>query len=81
MTFYEYMMKNYRHKDTPEGDLADDMYGDERFPRDLTGPKREQYKKIRGYLFMRMACRECLETFKECWDEYVAYERLMKGRG
>ena len=38
MTFYTWMMRNYKGDESPAGDLAADMYWDkDRFPRNGTG--------------------------------------------
>ena len=38
MSFYRFMMRNYRGTDTPEGDLAHDMERDrEHFPKNGKG--------------------------------------------
>lgn len=62
MTFYEYM-KRYLNEDSNRGDLAEDIYRDEENWSDYEGIKR--------YLIFRYACDECLETFDECWEEFI----------
>ena len=64
MTFYTFMMRNYRGADTPEGDLATDMARDkERFPRNGKGKFDGWHKLIRDHLVREGACRECLAVF------------------
>lgn len=76
MTFYTYMMRNYRGTVTPKGDLANDMHDDkEQFPRNGPGKFKGWHKLIRGYLERCGACDDCLSVFEECWEEYVKCEK------
>lgn len=76
MTFYTWMMRNYKGDESPAGDLAADMYWDkDRFPRNGTGKFQGWHKLIRGYLETEGACPECLDIFEECWEEYELCER------
>ena len=75
MTFFTYMMRNHRRKDTAQGDLADDMYEDrESFPRHTRGDFEDWHDEIRGYLEDSGACWGCLDVFEECWEAYVKAE-------
>ena len=64
MTFYEWMMERYLHRDTPRGDLAEDMKHDVDFPTE------SDYELLLNYLIRRHACSECLALFKRCWRDY-----------
>ena len=76
MTFYNFMMKNYKDAKEPKGDLARDMYGDrESFPRNGSGKCKAWYRLIREYLESQGACYACLKTFDEAWEEYVRCEK------
>ena len=51
MSFYRFMMRNYRGTDTPEGDLAHDMELDRgRFPKNGKGKYDGWHKLIREHL-------------------------------
>ena len=79
MTFYTYMMRNYRGKRSPKGDLADDMFLDrETFPRNRNVKFDGGYTILRDYLEEQHACQECLIVFEQCWTEYVTFEKLKK---
>ena len=72
MTFYTYMMRNHRGKDTPEGDLAGDIYLDrDHFPRNGNGKLDGWHRILRSYLKSRRACDACLAVFERCWEDYV----------
>jgi uncharacterized protein YozE (UPF0346 family) len=72
MQFYTWMIKNYLNESSPKGDLANDMKGDDSFPRNTyPGKYNGWHNLIRGYLERNNACTDCLETFEECWEEYV----------
>lgn len=76
MTFYTFMMRNHRGKDTPQGDLADDMFRDrEKFPRNGKGKYEGWHTVLRRYLEAKQACRDCLEVFEGCWKDYVKCEK------
>lgn len=76
MTFYAFMMKNYLNEDAPAGDLAQDMHRNkEEFPKNRSCKFDGWHTVILDYLQSRNACRECLETFDECWEEYVECEK------
>ena len=76
MTFYTFMTRNYKNSDSPAGDLARDMKSDyEKFPRNRPCKFDGWHKLIRKYLEENDACAGCLETFEECWKEYVQCEK------
>ena len=76
MTFYTFMMRNHRGKNTPEGDLARDIFQDrESFPRNGKGKFDGWHRILRGYLERQHACSECLDVFESCWKDYVACEK------
>ena len=76
MGFYRFMMRNYRGKDTLEGDLAYDMERNkDTFPKNGRGKYDGWHRLIREHLVSKNACRECLEVFEACWEEYVACEK------
>lgn len=76
MTFYTFMIRNYENDNTPAGDLARDMKRDtESFPRNSSCKYKGWHEQIYNYLFVNKACRECLKTFNECWEEYVKCEK------
>lgn len=68
MTFYDFMIMHHLGDDSPAGDFAGDMQRDDRFPKD------GKYVKIRRHLYEAGACRECMETFVECWKEYIHHD-------
>ena len=61
MTFYTFMMRNYKNSNSPAGDLARDM--------------KRWHTIIYDHLVRNGACDACLETFEECWEEYVRCEK------
>lgn len=81
MTFYTFMIRNHLNEDTAEGDLAEDMHRNkEEFPRNRACKFDGWHSLIRSYLERKNACRECLETFEECWKEYVQCEKKRLNR-
>lgn len=81
MTFYTFMMKNHLNEDAPAGDLAEDMKRDkDSFPRNGKGKYDGWHTIIQDYLQSRNACRECLEVFEDCWEEYVKCEKKRLNR-
>ena len=64
MTFYEWMLNKYAGKNTPRGDLANDMERDKDFP------KYGDRKAILSYLEYKRAIDECIACFKRCWRDY-----------
>ena len=76
MTFYTWMMRNYKGDVSPAGDLATDMERDkEGFPRNGAGKFQGWHDLILRYLELQGACWECIEVFEECWKEYELCER------
>jgi uncharacterized protein YozE (UPF0346 family) len=72
MQFYTWMIRNYLNKNSPKGDLANDMKGNDSFPCNThPGKYNGWHKVIHGYLERHNACTECLAAFEECWEEYV----------
>ena len=77
MTFYTFMMRNYKCTNIPAGDLAEDMKLDsEKFPRNRQG----WHAILHDYLVENDACSDCLEVFEECWEEYVRCEKKKLNR-
>ena len=61
-------MLKYKDKDTPRGDLIEDMMHELRIHPD------EEVDKIESEeMFMHYACRECIATAKRCWQSYRKY--------
>ena len=76
MTFYRFMMRNYRDGVGAKRDLARDMQDDgEKFPANGVGKFDGWHKILRDYLEEQRACDDCLATFEECWEEYVKCEK------
>ena len=81
MSFYRFMIRNYRGADSPEGDLARDMEKDrEHFPLNGKGKFSGWHKLIRDHLETRNACDACLAVFESCWEEYVRCEKNRSNR-
>lgn len=75
MTFYTYMIRNYKGKRQAFGDLADDLYKDKKaFPRNNGRNYKADRLTIRRYLEANGACSACLECFEKAWVEYVDHE-------
>ncbi len=76
MTFYTFMTRNYKNADSPAGDLARDIRRDsEKFPRNRPCKHKGWHEQLYQYLVESNACRDCLNTFEECWEEYVKCEK------
>lgn len=76
MTFYTFMMRNYKNSDSPAGDLAGDMKSNsEKFPINRSCKFRGWHDIIYNHLVINGACGACLETFEKCWEEYVKCEK------
>ena len=76
MTFYNFMMRNYRNGTGAKRDLACDMHDDkENFPRNGIGKYDGWREILRDYLEDQLASEDCLATFEGCWEEYVKCER------
>ena len=81
MSFYTFMMRNYKGTDSPEGDLAADMARDKNsFQRSCTGKFNARYRLIREHLERNDACEACLDVFERCWKEYVTCEKSRLNR-
>ena len=69
-TFFDYMMV-FQGDDSPEGDLADDMYlYKEWYKKNLTGDLKHDKAAILSHLYNHNACSACIELFKQCWRDY-----------
>lgn len=76
MTFYTFMMRNYKNDGSSAGDLARDMRSDsEKFPLNRPCKFKGWHEQLYKYLVKNDACRDCLSTFEECWEEYVKCEK------
>ena len=73
MTFYEYMVRKYIKKKNSGGDLARDMVRDAELSNahNIYNNDNAQYDTIYGYLIIKGACKECIKTFKKCWEKYL----------
>lgn len=72
-TFREWMLEKHLDKDTPFGDLADDMADDEEWPA------KNEREVILRYLERQHACTACLETFGCAWAAYRRYVKKETG--
>ena len=72
MNFKEWAIARYIKKDTPRGDFARDLAGENDAPED--GDRAAWL----DYLTGRRACYEAIEAFKEMW---AGYERWKKRTG
>lgn len=76
MTFYTFMIHNYKNDESPAGKLAEDMESDsENFPRNCPYKFKGWHEQLYKYLLENGACNDCLITFEECWEEYVKCEK------
>ena len=81
MNFYNYMVRNYKNAESSVGDLARDMASDtQRFPRNRPSKFKGWHDIIHTYLVENGTCYACLETFEECWEEYVGCEKKKSRR-
>lgn len=83
MTFYTFMMRNHRGKNTPEGAFAEDIFQDrENFPRNGVGKFDGWHRILKGYLERHCASSNHMNVFEKCWESYVRREksRLRKYR-
>lgn len=67
MVFTGWLVDRHLNKDTPFGDLADDIWDDMDFPAENTR------KAILDYLERQHACHDCLRTFTRAWSSYLRY--------
>ena len=63
--FYDWMMERYLGKDTPRGDLADDMQRAGDFPR------TDDRMVMLMYLEGKRACHEAVQLFKRAYLDYA----------
>lgn len=68
MTFKEWIIR-HKGKDTPLGNLADDVSRDKDFPEENT--KEAILDHLTG--FTTRACPEAVDEFKHAWKSYQAY--------
>ena len=68
--FFKWVIKNYAGADSPEGDFAEDIFGDSSFP------VFAEHDIIKRYLesFNARACEEAIETFENLWKLYQQQE-------
>jgi len=70
------MKKNYRGEDSDRGDLFEDMERDKGFPRNPhPGKYAGWFEIIFGHQVNMGACDKAIDTFEDCWRDYVKYER------
>lgn len=72
MKFKTWIIKNSLGANDPFRDLAYDIKRDEKFTLN------NDYDSIRTYLLSRGACKECLETFDEAYEEFLRYKTKCK---
>lgn len=65
MNFKKYMITNYIDSNNAKGDLARDMQIDKDFPKSQT------FTHILNHLENQGALDRCIDTFRECWIEYI----------
>lgn len=76
INFYDFMQEKYSGKDTPAGDLANDMKND---PKIFDLCKMFCSKQeIALYLKEKGACTEALQTFNKCWSYFLKLKRQNK---
>ena len=74
MTFTEWLSK-YRKKDSPLGDLADDVARDLSFPADP-----QDLEALLGHLRSRRASQEALQTASDAWKRYLRAKRSARAK-
>lgn len=62
---FKYWIKKYRDENSLRGDLAGDVWGDDRFPC-----TSQSYQVIKDYLIGMAACEVALDMFENTWDQY-----------
>ena len=78
MTFYDFVIKKYYGKDTPNGDFAYDAEREKNsFPM-VQDSGKESRQIVKEYLIRRNACSECLKAFSNCWTAYRRYSEKQK---
>lgn len=73
MSFKDWAIKTYLNKDNPNGDLAEDIFWDETFP------KENEYNRILNYIKFRSHYdRDVIDTFKYCWRRYLQWKKVQQ---
>lgn len=75
MTYKNWMKRNYADLDSPEGDLARDVWNDETFPKNRCCKFKGWHDLIKSYLERKAACTEAISLFEKTWKEYEACEK------
>ena len=79
MTFYTYMLRNYKNKNSAAGTLVGSMKREkDTFPRNGDGKYIAWHEIIRAYLRGKKIHGIYLETFEKCWLAYVQGEKARK---
>ena len=68
MTFKTWLKRKYINADSPEGDLARDVWGDESFPKNGLRKFDGWHRIIEGYLYRAGACYGCNRTRAISYD-------------
>lgn len=80
MSFYEYMISRYKHKNTTDGDLARDMERDNKSTSFFSNlhecSVERQYESIEIHLLRLHACSGALNAFERCWKKYKRYVKM-----
>jgi len=69
MAFYTWLMRNHRHENTPQGNLAEALH---KFSYVIT--RGIGYKRSRAYVEILCKTDEHLAAFEEAWIDYTAYK-------
>lgn len=71
MRFYTFVIKKYLNDSSYKGVLARSMKQDAfNFPK-----TRVNYRSVKGYLEQSRISDNCMDAFKECWDEWKECEK------
>lgn len=62
---YTEWLENYKGRETPIGDLADDVLQDRNFP------KTNNYEELHSYLYFKTTDRLVLRTFEDSYTKYL----------
>ncbi|BED92913.1 MAG: sterile alpha motif-like domain-containing protein [Candidatus Paraimprobicoccus trichonymphae] len=65
MSFYKWLIKNYKGSGCPKGDLADDAVRDSEFSKNSSS-----FKQILNYLNSQGDCYGCISAFEEAFNEF-----------
>jgi len=68
VSFFDFLQFYREPGDTPFDDFAADVARDRDFPRKIETSLWNYFWHVRGYLRVKGACRECLETLEEAWN-------------